>query len=310
MTQSVIRECRICGLEKPCRPGRRQCKDCDAAYRREWAERTRRHVPGRQRNYRQHAEIEGVLDGNNSWVTCSTCRQMKLYKPKANGKGGKGWKALQCADCTAAAAREFRAAKKEQPTSSGVCSKCGKTGPYENGRQCKPCFRSHGAAYQRTRRADGKGKPVEIPAHSRICGKCHNRCRIAGVWQGDTCPVCWKKAESIRAKKKRAELKSRMTSAGEWTCNECHAVKPVEDGAKGWQGQKCPECQRAKARARYHEVLKDNPEYKRKKKARHRRDYERRKFRAVQDAKNQGATRSTGGMDTKSPQTPEMPPQG
>ena len=258
MADRVSRECRVCGLERECRKGRRVCVLCERIQQKHWIARTRRHVPGRRRNWRQHAEIKGVIDGKTSWVTCSKCKVMKLYRPRLDGKGGIGWRGLQCADCTAAAAREWRAAQKQQAPRSGPCSKCGVQGEYENGIQCKACFRAHAAAYMRQLRADGREAPKALPAHSRICGKCRNRCRVAGVWKGDTCPPCWKKAESIRAKKKRQDLKRRMVSAGEWECSECHQVKPVDEEATGWAGQKCPPCQRLRQRARYAQKRKSS----------------------------------------------------
>ena len=295
MGETITRLCRTCGLEGECRPGRWQCKSCDALARKEWVERTGRHVTGRRRNWRQHAEVQGVENGKTSWVTCSTCGQLKRYRPRPSGTGGVGWKALQCPDCTATKAREWRAAQKAEEPRSGPCSKCGQEGPYENGNQCRACFRAHAAEYVKERRAEGKGKPVTIPAHSKICGKCKQRCRVAGEWRGDVCPLCWKKAESIRAKRKRKELKQRMVNAGEWRCRQCGQVQPVDRTAKGWQGQKCPPCSRARARARYHEVDKTNPDYQRKKKARHRRDYQRRLARAAQDADSGPSAGVSGG---------------
>ena len=103
---------------------------CLTVKRREWAERTRRHVPGRQRNYRQRAEIKGVLGGKGSWVTCSKCGIMKRYQPRPSGKGGKGgkgWKSLMCPSCTseymAAYRADARRREREQQGSPDVIQK-------------------------------------------------------------------------------------------------------------------------------------------------------------------------------------------
>ena len=288
MIEAGIRECRICGLEKECRKGRRECKDCAREIRREHTHRSGKHIEGRQRNHRQRREIQGVLDGKNSWVTCSECRQMKRFQPTASGKG-KGWRSLVCPDCTAQYMAEWRAAKQAEWPRFGPCSKCGAEGEYANGLQCKACFRAHQNDYSQTRRKGGKdGWRVYLPAHSRICKRCRNRCRIAGFWRGETCPVCCQKDDKATAKRYRKELRERMVSAGEWTCSQCHQVQPVEDGAKGWLGQKCPPCSRAYQRQRYHQKLKHNPEYRRKKLAASR-AYEQHRSLARKEAESGGA---------------------
>ena len=288
MADTLFRECRTCGLEKPCRSGRRQCVDCEAQARKAWAERSGKHVPGRQRNYRQRREIAAVPVGESRPVSCTSCGIMRWFQKLPNGKG-KGWRGLQCPDCSNEYARQHRAKQKEQGKGYGKCSKCGVEAEYANGNQCSDCVRSRNAAYQRQRRKEGKGGGVHLPAHSRICGKCRQRCRVGGVWRvADVCPPCWKKAESVRAKGKRAELKARMVSAGAWRCQQCEQTKPVDEKATGWAGQKCPPCQREYQRARYNEKLKHDPGYRRKKLARSR-EYEARRAqhrKAVQDAKS------------------------
>ena len=288
MTEKVIRECRICGLEKECEPGRWQCTDCRVAANRQRNHATGRHKPGRQRNFRQHAEIQGVLDGKNSWVTCSKCETMKRYQPKANGKGGRGWKSLVCADCSNALMAEFRAARKAEGARSGVCSNCGAVGEFEDGLQCKACVRARGAAYLRERRAAGKGERVFFQAHSKVCRKCAQRCRVAGFWEGDICPPCVKS----RSKRNRLKLRARMIRAGEWQCSACQTIQPVDAKATGWAGQRCPPCHRAQAneyqRQRYEELKKDKGFVESKRK-RYREWYHRKK------AEEQGDSRSSGG---------------
>ena len=318
MSESVLRECRDCGLEKlyiadgkgaDAWKGRR-CPECAKAERKRQYDTSGKHVPGRQRNFRQHREIKGVLSGANFWVTCSACRQMKRYQPRPSGKGGIGWRGLQCADCSNAYARQYRAARQAEGPRSGPCSKCGQEGPLENGRQCKSCFRAHQAAYVQGRRGKGKdGWRVHLPAHSRRCKRCRNRCRVAGWWRGSLCPDCCQRDDRAGAKKYRQNLRAQMISAGEWLCSACKEIQPVEDGAKGWQSQKCPECAREYQRARYHEKLKHNPEYRARKLQRSR-SYETRRALAVQDAGNQDATRSSGGQDTGVREGAEIAPQG
>ena len=309
MAESVLRQCRVCLLERPCRPGRRQCKDCATNARKARYDASTKHVTGRRRNYRQRAEIKGVLSGATSWVSCTQCSQMRLFKPRPDGKGGKGWRGFQCADCSRKYMAAYRAKEKAEGVTSGPCSGCGVVGEYRQGRRCADCVKGAAAAYQRSRRAVGKGKPVYQQAHSKICQRCNQRCRESGYWQGDTCPLCVKKTAKSDGKKRRAELREKMIQAGEWECHQCHQVQPVEDGGRGWNSQKCPACSRKYQRQRYHEKLKHNPEYRRKKLKRSR-AYDRKRA-AARKAEIRGAGGvSVGCQDTGARGMPENAPQG
>ena len=276
------RQCRDCGLEKlwiadgkgADRWHGRRCPECARAERKRLYDASGKHVPGRQRKYRQHAEVNAVLNGTTAWVTCSRCKQMKLFKPNAKGDGV-GWRNLVCPDCSNQYVRQWKADKQAEGARSGVCSKCGQEGEYRQGKRCAGCVRAHNAAHLRTRRADGKTGRQYLPAHStRVCKACKNRCRVAGTWVDGNCPPCVKRTQ----KSNRKELRQRMVKAGEWECSGCHQVQPVEDGGKGWQGQKCPPCHRAHVNAyqrKRYQTLKDDPDFIKAKRRRYRDHYQR-----------------------------------
>ena len=250
MAEWKVRECRTCGEVKPCPPNRRQCRDCNSVQHLEWAHKTGRHKHGRQAYYRQHREIEAIPVGESRPVTCRQCGIMKWYFKLPNGKG-RGWKRLTCPECSNAKARAYTAKRAAEGVRSGPCSKCGKEGPYHNGRQCKSCFNAQRAAYHRQRRADGKGRkpmPVYSPGREpyRSCSGCRERKLHIGAWSANRCPACAKASN----RKSRAALKQRMVAAGEWTCHQCGEVKAVDEKATGWQAQTCPPCTRARDRAR------------------------------------------------------------
>ena len=295
------RECGYCFESKPVSDkwrGRR-CPECARAARQDHYQRTGKHRPGRLRNYGQRAEIAGVLQGATSWVTCSACRQMRHYRPRPDGKGV-GWRSLVCPSCVSEYMAAYRAAKKDKGGKAGPCSKCGQEGEYRHGNRCASCVRKHHAEYMRSRRKAGKGGLVHILAHSKICGKCRQRCRESGQWDGDTCPNCRKSA----AKKGRQNLRARMVDAGEWRCTGCNQVQPVDDGGKGWSGQKCPGCQRAHTREyqrrRYNEVLKHDKEFRAKKLQRSRAYEKRRTLRRPSSPAGGGGRCQAG----NGPQTP------
>ena len=258
MAEWTLRECRTCGLEKPCPPNRRQCRDCNSAQHLEWSHRTGKHRPGRQAYYRQHAEIRGAKEGATSWVSCRKCGLMKLYRLRSDGKGGKGWKRLACPDCSNAAAREYTAKRKAEGVRSGLCSKCHQEKPYHNGRQCRECFNAQRNAY---RRATGKGKRQPMPTYTpgrepfKRCSGCRKSKLHTGQWSANQCPACVKASN----KKSRAALRQRMIEAGEWECVTCHQVQTVEDGARGWMSAKCPECTREMDRARKRRKRESSP---------------------------------------------------
>ena len=257
MAEWKVQECRTCGEVKPCRPNRRQCRDCNTIAKRDYMHRTKKSVPGRQSYHKQHREIAAIEVGHSAPVTCRQCGIMRWYFKLASGKG-RGWKKLRCPDCVNAAARAYTAKRRAEGVRSGPCSKCGKQGPFRDGRQCRQCYNAQRAAY---RRANGKGKRQPTPTYSpgrepyKSCSGCRKRKLHTGKWIANRCPSCVKAGN----KKARAKLKARMIEAGAWQCQQCGETKAVEYGAKGWMSGKCPPCTRARDRARKRRKRKSSP---------------------------------------------------
>ena len=198
----------------------------------------------------------------------------KLRKCSKCGYHRKDWesKIPYCPECWRTYQREYRRQKRAEqkanppPTQSEQrkCSKCGE--PHEwpspgwRDRQCPPCSRAYNREYKRKHPDKRKLAPQGVPGREpyRQCSRCRKRkIYTSGKgWINNVCGAC------NTASEKKSDAKRKATYA-EWRETrpmvKCRTCGLVQQYGKGWDKKRCPECQSARAAARY-QRMKANPE--------------------------------------------------
>lgn len=83
-----------------------------------------------------------------------------------------------------------------------------------------------------------------------------------------------------------------MVKAREWQCSTCGQLQPVDDGGRGWAGEKCPPCQRVASSAyqqKRYQQKKNDKKFVESKRARYREWYHRQKGESAPAGVLQGA---------------------